>query len=581
MTYVRRGSGEWLTNISVRWQDECLETFRTAKDVLEQAEARFRQYAPYASCGPHYAVCTPTSTPSHPSSASSSASSSAHHTPHTPVSPTPTAAVSWAGAGSSGDSAAGGAGKGWGITRVGSHGSVTPQAEGRGGGRGGQGKGKAKKGRGRESVQGEERKIEEGEPGVGSEHFQVMTTMRKALEELILACFDLSRGAPANLQPLALGSGGRAAGGMMEVAGGWGAARLVNKVTDHPLHVDMVETCNRLRAGEVRGLLVALASFQKPALMRRGAVKHCQILSNLLNCARALLCSAAAARSGGGGGDAGSGAGDLRRPDLRECLAIFLACQASVKEVRKAQGELGICKRYTLKAPEHELLSRLLHAGYWFVTAAPSAGRDAAAGGVKGTPRPDRAPWQGEGLEVEGRTTLLWASPSLMQNEEYARYGETLESFIQHLLQGSYGSEYLMADKGGSDETWHGHLVRLAGGRSAFAHVSEMWRSRHGRTLQLGSGCAMQVGAAGLAADGGEAVEGQEGSGGQGAADKSQDGVGGKVGGGQTEEEEGGLMLTITASSGWRLKTEMEEFEKALNHSAAGNQQVHLVLCDS
>ena len=134
--------------------------------------------------------------------------------------------------------------------------------------------------------------------GQGKEVCEDASDMRSALEELLMAAFDLCRGARHNFPPL---EGGVEVEAMqrrqnrIEV--------LMNQVSQQPLHKDIQEACcrypvyllywykrtnsdaagaSRLQTVEMRCLVDALSSFKSPALLMRGAVKHCEILSNIL-----------------------------------------------------------------------------------------------------------------------------------------------------------------------------------------------------------------------------------------------------------------------------------------------------------
>ena len=110
-----------------------------------------------------------------------------------------------------------------------------------------------------------------------------------------MACFDLCRGAKQNLH-VAESSPSEAGGAGGEEQEDGGQERfvvLINAVSQQPLHREIQESCTRLQTVEARCLVDSLSSFRCPVLLMRGAVKHCDILSNILHNALLLLSSIA------------------------------------------------------------------------------------------------------------------------------------------------------------------------------------------------------------------------------------------------------------------------------------------------
>jgi hypothetical protein len=99
----------------------------------------------------------------------------------------------------------------------------------------------------------------------------------------------------------------------------------------------------------------------------RGAVKHCEILSNLLN--NSLLMLQAKARWLEKL-DACDREAPMLKDHARQCTAVFEACRASVKAVGKVQGQLGLCIQYSIESSDLELIKALHARGYWLVRSA-------------------------------------------------------------------------------------------------------------------------------------------------------------------------------------------------------------------
>ena len=57
------------------------------------------------------------------------------------------------------------------------------------------------------------------------------------------------------------------------------------------------------------------------------------------------------------------------------------ACRASVRAVRKAQGELGICQQYSIQSTGDDWIKRLFDKGYWLLRSNPTSDNTQVAEG--------------------------------------------------------------------------------------------------------------------------------------------------------------------------------------------------------
>jgi hypothetical protein len=253
--------------------DECVEIFRMGKDLLEQWDSRYQVYP---------STRLPLPPPPPPSPPCASLSGTTTQTPVASVDPAvatvpatdtfktqtdtyKTCKISPAGSGSAGGGGAHGE-KRWrslrtshsrsgGVTELSiTHAQRLAGVRGASGGTTGEGEGEGGEPRG------------SAEHGVTKGKPEYVVAMRSALEELLMACFDLCRGAKENLQAQ-VGSQDPADGGRS--GGEGGGTRMVthsleNVVTHRDLCKDIQEACARLQTVEARFLVEELASFKNP-----------------------------------------------------------------------------------------------------------------------------------------------------------------------------------------------------------------------------------------------------------------------------------------------------------------------------
>jgi hypothetical protein len=253
--------------------DECVEIFRMGKDLLEQWDSRYQVYAstrlPLPPPPPPPPPCTSLSgTTTHTpvgSIAPAAATVPATDTFKTQTDTYQTPKISPAGSGSAGGGGAHGEKRGRSFRTSHSRSSSVTEssiadAQRLAGVRGASG---GTTGVGERGVGGEwgsaQNGVTKGKP-------EYVVAMRSALEELLMACFDLCRGAKENLQAQ-VGSQDPADGGRSGVEGG--GTRMVthsleNVVTHRDLCKDIQEACVRLQTVEARFLVEGLASFKNP-----------------------------------------------------------------------------------------------------------------------------------------------------------------------------------------------------------------------------------------------------------------------------------------------------------------------------
>jgi hypothetical protein len=254
--------------------DECVEIFRMGKDLLEQWDSRYQAFAstrlPLPPPPPPAPLNTPVGsiTPTAATVPATDTYKTQTDTYKTQTDTYKTPKISPAGSGSAGGGGAHGE-KRWrslrtshsrsgGVTELSiTHAQRLAGVRGASGGTTGEGEGEGGEPRG------------SAEHGVTKGKPEYVVAMRSALEELLMACFDLCRGAKENLQAQ-VGSqdpadAGRFGGGGGEEGGTRMATHsLENVVTHRDLCKDIQEACVRLQTVEARFLVEGLVSFKNP-----------------------------------------------------------------------------------------------------------------------------------------------------------------------------------------------------------------------------------------------------------------------------------------------------------------------------
>jgi len=326
------------------------------------------------------------------------------------------------------------------------------------------------------------------------------------------------------------------------------AHSLENTVTQRELWKDIREACWRLQAVEAQFLVEGLASFKNPKLIMRGAVKHCEILSNLLENSLFMLQSTAQSWE-----TIDTCEHDVRKlKDIaRQSTAVFEACRASVKACRKVQGQLSLCVEYSIESSDLELIKVLFAKGYWLVRSTPPSVNRVATGKKDGPVDKKAADALGEGRGTERDPLVLVSSPLIMQENDG---GETSctgaadrkagVARCRALLTSTYGvhTEYEQHSEEG-DVIRFGHCVRWY--RDRWREVDDLWASSD-RVLVLPDLPHLVSSLSG-------------GAGGARSRLSTHAGAGG------SQYSSVNRSVTVVSPHGWRLKDVAAQFEKTFN----------------
>lgn len=209
----------------------------------------------------------------------------------------------------------------------------------------------------------------------------------------------------------------------------------------------------------------------------RGAVKHCEILSNLLN--NSLLMLQAKARWLEKL-DACDRNGPMLKYHARQCTAVFEACRASVKAVRKVQGQLGLCIQYSIESSDLELIKALHANGYWLVRSTPSVQQ----GGLT-SHTADKKAADAKGVAVGGgdRDPLVLVSSHLILQENDGGDAHSTAAAAACRKLGAARCRAVLASTYGAhteyeQQSEEGDVIR-------FGHVVRWYRERWNEVAQI------------------------------------------------------------------------------------------------